>query len=46
MYVVCEAYKFFTAPDKTEVFLELYGNINVRQQSMEYVEKMAPSFIK
>jgi len=32
--------------DKTELFLELYGNSLVRQQSMEYVQQVAPEFIK
>ncbi|XP_064603261.1 dynein axonemal assembly factor 3-like [Liolophura sinensis] len=32
--------------EKTELFLELFGNILVRQQSCEYVQKMANYFIK
>lgn len=32
--------------EKTELFLELYGNILVRKQSEEYVEKMAHDFIR
>lgn len=32
--------------EKTELFLELYGNILVRKQSEEYVERMANDFIK
>jgi hypothetical protein len=27
--------------EKTELFLELYGNLLVRQQSVEYVQKMS-----
>lgn len=43
---------FLQSPDrmglqeKTELFLELYGNLLVRQQSMEYVQKMSNEFIK
>ena len=32
--------------EKTELFLELYGNILVRKQSEEYVERMANDFIR
>ncbi|XP_048730996.1 dynein axonemal assembly factor 3-like [Ostrea edulis] len=32
--------------EKTELFLELFGNLLVRKQSCEYVEKMANEFIK
>jgi hypothetical protein len=32
--------------EKTELFLELYGNLLVRQQSVEYVQKMSNEFIK
>ncbi|XP_076115197.1 dynein axonemal assembly factor 3-like [Mytilus galloprovincialis] len=32
--------------EKTELFLELYGNLLVRQQSMEYVQKMSNEMIK
>jgi hypothetical protein len=32
--------------DKTELFLELHGNSLVRQQSMEYVQQLAPEMIK
>ncbi|XP_064634715.1 dynein axonemal assembly factor 3-like isoform X2 [Lineus longissimus] len=32
--------------EKTELFLELYGNTLVRYQSMEYVQKLSTEFIK
>lgn len=32
--------------EKTEMFLELFGNLTIRKQSSEYVEKMANEFIK
>ncbi|KAK2177949.1 hypothetical protein NP493_570g00008 [Ridgeia piscesae] len=32
--------------EKTELYLELFGNSLVRRQCMDYVEKMAPEFIK
>lgn len=32
--------------DKTELFLEIYGNSLVRQQSMDYVHKFSTTFIK
>ncbi|XP_060576533.1 dynein axonemal assembly factor 3-like [Ruditapes philippinarum] len=32
--------------EKTELFLEVYGNILVRKQSEEYIVKMATEFIK
>ncbi|XP_076471331.1 dynein axonemal assembly factor 3-like [Babylonia areolata] len=32
--------------EKTELFLELYGNSLVRKQSADYVEKMSTEFIK
>ncbi|XP_061182670.1 dynein axonemal assembly factor 3-like [Saccostrea echinata] len=32
--------------EKTEMFLELFGNLLVRKQACEYVEKMANEFIK
>jgi hypothetical protein len=32
--------------EKTELFLELFGNSLVRKQTAEYVEKMASEFIK
>jgi len=35
-----------TFVEKTELYLELFGNSLVRRQCMDYVEKMAPEFIK
>ena len=32
--------------DKTETFLELFGNSLVRVQTMEYVEKMAEVLLR
>uniref|UniRef100_K1Q0Z4 UPF0470 protein C19orf51-like protein n=1 Tax=Magallana gigas TaxID=29159 RepID=K1Q0Z4_MAGGI len=32
--------------EKTEMFLELFGNLTIRKQASEYVEKMANEFIK
>ena len=37
---------FFYFSEKTELFLELFGNSLVRQQSIDYVEKMSTEFIK
>lgn len=36
----------FSLSEKTELFLELYGNLLVRKQSADYVEKMSTEFIK
>ena len=36
----------FSLAEKTELFLELFGNIQVRAQSLDYVEKMATEFIR
>ena len=38
--------KSFFFSEKTELFLELYGNLQVRAQSLEYVEKMSTEFIQ
>ena len=35
-----------TFVEKTELYLELFGNSLVRRQCMDYVEKMATEFIK
>ncbi|KAL5019261.1 hypothetical protein ScPMuIL_004983 [Solemya velum] len=44
--VALESPKRMGLQEKTELFLELYGNILVRQQTCEYIEKMALDFIK
>ena len=37
---------YYFPSEKTELFLELYGNTLVRKQSADYVEKMSTEFIK
>ena len=32
--------------EKTELFLELFGNLQVRAQSLEYVERVSTEFIR
>ncbi|OWF47948.1 dynein assembly factor 3, axonemal-like [Mizuhopecten yessoensis] len=46
MTIALETQKRMGLQEKTELFLELFGNILVRKQSCEYVEKMATEFIK
>ncbi|XP_025085562.1 dynein assembly factor 3, axonemal-like [Pomacea canaliculata] len=44
--VALEAQKRMGLQEKTELFLELFGNILVRKQTADYIQKMAPDFIK
>uniref|UniRef100_A0A0B7AGC5 Dynein assembly factor 3, axonemal n=1 Tax=Arion vulgaris TaxID=1028688 RepID=A0A0B7AGC5_9EUPU len=46
MMIALELQKNMGLQDKTELFLEIYGNSLVRQQSSEYVENMAHELIK
>ncbi|XP_060072383.1 dynein axonemal assembly factor 3-like isoform X1 [Ylistrum balloti] len=46
MTIALETQKRMGLQEKTELFLELFGNLLVRKQSCEYVEKMATEFIK
>ena len=42
----CHEVILLSFAEKTELFLELYGNLQVRAQSLEYVEKMSTEFIQ
>ncbi|CAG5131124.1 unnamed protein product, partial [Candidula unifasciata] len=46
MMIALELQKNMGLQDKTELFLEIYGNSLVRQQSSHYVETMAHELIK
>ncbi|XP_074660251.1 dynein axonemal assembly factor 3-like [Tubulanus polymorphus] len=44
--IILESPENLGLQEKTELFLELYGNSMVRQQSCDYVQKMSTEFIK
>ncbi|XP_069132201.1 dynein axonemal assembly factor 3-like isoform X2 [Argopecten irradians] len=46
MAIALETQKRMGLQEKTELFLELFGNVLVRKQSCEYLEKMSTEFIK
>ncbi|XP_033751780.1 dynein assembly factor 3, axonemal-like [Pecten maximus] len=46
MTIALETQKRMGLQEKTELFLELFGNILVRKQTSEYLEKMSTEFIK
>ncbi|KAH3727586.1 hypothetical protein DPMN_053525, partial [Dreissena polymorpha] len=44
--IALEPQKRMGLQEKTELYLELYGNILIRKQSAEYIERMSNEFIK